>query len=187
MFTVSDLRKGLKIEIDGAPYVITEFEFMKPGKGQAIYTCRVKNMINGSTMVKTYRQVDRIDKPMLAEKKLQFSYVDGDHYVFMDEQFDQISIPAEALGDKRLLLSEDMTIDVLFHNNQPVDITLPTFVEKAITFTEPGARGNTATNVFKPATLEGGYEIQVPLFVNQGDIVKVDTRTGAYADRVSKK
>lgn len=187
MFTVSDLRKGLKIEIDGIPYVITEFEFMKPGKGQAIYTCRVKSMINGSTMVKTYRQVDRIDKPMLAEKKLTFSYVDGEDYVFMDENFDQVSISAKVLGENRKLLTEDMSIGVLFHNNLPVDITLPTFVEKQITFTEPGARGNTATNVLKPATVEGGFEIQVPLFVNQGDIVKVDTRTGTYADRVSKK
>jgi elongation factor P len=187
MYTVSDLRKGLKVEIDGVPYVITEFEFMKPGKGQAIYTCRVKNMVTGATMVKTYRQVDRIDIPNLAQKTLQFSYVDGDHFVFLDENYEQVSISAEALGDKRLLLTENMSIEVLFHNNRPVDITLPTFVEKAIVHTEPGARGNTATNVLKPATLEGGFEIQVPLFVNQGDVVKVDTRTGEYADRVAKR
>lgn len=187
MYTVSDLRKGLKVEIDGVPYVITEFEFMKPGKGQAIYTCRVKNMINGSTMVKTYRQVDRIDVPALAEKKLQYSYIDGDHYVFLDENYEQVSISAEVLAEKRLLLVEDMTIEVLFHNNIPVDITLPNFVEKRIIQTDPGARGNTATNTLKPATVEGGYEVQVPLFVNQGDLIKIDTRTGEYADRVSKK
>ncbi|MCE9616194.1 MAG: elongation factor P [Lentisphaerae bacterium] len=187
MFTVSDLRKGLKIEIDGQPFEITEFTFMKPGKGQAIYTCRVKHMVNGATMVKTYRQVDRIDEPNLTMKECSFSYQNGDHYVFMDDHFEELNLEATFLGDRRHWLVEDMRVNVLFHNNQPVDVTLPTFVEKEIAHTDPGARGNTATNVMKPAKLSSGYELQVPLFINTGDIIKLDTRTGKYADRVSKK
>ncbi|MDA0576995.1 MAG: elongation factor P [Verrucomicrobia bacterium] len=187
MYEVSDLRKGLKIEINGQPYEVTEFDFMKPGKGQAIYTCRIKHMVNGSTMVKTYRQVDRIDIPQLSNKECAYSYQDGELFVFMDEYFEQVNLTKDFLGDRRHFLSEDMRVEILFHNNVAVDITLPTFVEKEIIFTEPGARGNTATNVTKPAQVAGGYEIQVPLFLNQGDIVKIDTRTGKYADRVSKK
>jgi elongation factor P len=187
MYSASDLRKGLKVEIDGQPYIITDFSFMKPGKGQAIYNCKLKNMINGTTLTRSYRSNDKLDRPELSEKTLQFSYTDGDHYVFMDQNYEQVLIPAEALGERGLFLQEDVDVTVLFHNNVPIDITLPTFLERRITQTEPGARGNTATNVLKPATVEGGYEIQVPLFVNEGDLIRIDTRTGEYADRVSKK
>lgn len=187
MYTASDLRKGLKIEIDGMPYEITEFQFVKPGKGQSIYKCRVKNMVTGGTFERSYRSVDKIDKPNLHEQTLQFSYANGDHFVFSDnETFEEVELTAEMLGIKRFLLAEEMQVDVLFHNNLPIDITLPNFVEKPIVETEPGARGDTATNVSKPAKIPGGYEIAVPLFVNQGDIVRIDTRTGKYADRVSK-
>ena len=187
MYSASDLRKGLKVEIDGQPYVITEFSFMKPGKGQAIYNCRLKNMVNGSTLSKSYRSNDKIDQPQLTEKTLQYSYTDGDHHVFMDENYEQVAIAAETLGDRALFLKEDVEVTVLFHNGVPIDITLPTFIERTVVKTEPGARGNTATNVLKPATIEGGYELQVPLFVNEGDLIRVDTRTGEYADRVNKK
>lgn len=187
MYSASDLRKGLKVEIDGQPYAITEFNFTKPGKGQSIYNCKLKNMINGSTMSRSYRSNDKIDRPELESKSLVYSYPEGDDYVFMDENYEQIHITTESLGDSRYFLVEDIEVDVLFHNGQPIEVTLPTFVEKDIEHTEPGARGNTATNVLKPATIEGGYEIQVPLFVNQGDRVKIDTRTGEYADRVAKK
>jgi elongation factor P len=187
MYNASDLKKGLKIEIDGVPYVITEFNFVKPGKGQALYNCRLKNMLNNTTLAKTYRSSDKIDSAHLVQQTLQYSYSDGDNEVFMDENYEQISIPGRLLGDARGLLVEDLSVDILFHNDEPIDVTLPNFVEKKVTRTEPGARGDTATNVLKPATLDGGYEVQVPLFVNEGDIVKVDTRTGKYADRVSKR
>lgn len=186
MYSASDLRKGLKIEIDGAPFAITEFTFTKPGKGQAIYTCKLKNMLNGSTMTRQYRSADKIDKPALQQRTLTYSYQDGENFVFMNENYEQLNISAETLGDSRFFLIEDISIEVLFHNGRPVDITLPTFVVKTIQQTEPGARGDTATNVMKPATIEGEYEIQVPLFINVGDIVRIDTRTGSYADRVSK-
>lgn len=186
MFCASDLRKGLKVEIDGVPYIITDFNFNKPGKGQAIYNCRLKSLINGSTMSRSYRSNDRVDKPALEQKKLQYSYADGTSYVFMDENFEQVMISADVLGENRYFLVENVDVDVLFHNAVPIEITLPTFVERAVIKTEPGARGNTATNVMKPGTIEGGYELQIPLFINEGDIIKIDTRTGKYADRVSK-
>jgi len=180
------LRKGLKVEIDGVPYAITEFTFVKPGKGQALYTCRLKNMINGSTFMKTYRAADRIDQPVLEEKTLQYSYNDGHGYVFLDQDFEQVTITSDVMGDSRHFLVEDATVRVLFHNGNPIEITMPTFIEKEVVHTEPGARGDTATNVMKPARVAGGYELPVPLFVNQGDIIRIDTRTGGYVDRVKR-
>jgi elongation factor P len=184
MFSAADLRKGLKIEVDGHPYVITEYNFMKPGKGQAIYTCRIKSMIDGSTQVKQYRSNDKIDKPQLTEKKLVYSYKEADDYVFMDENYEQVHLSEQVMGTQRYFLKEEIEVEVLFHNGQAIGIELPVFVERRIEYTEPGARGNTATNVMKPAKVEGGYELPVPLFVNEGDMIRIDTRTGEYAERV---
>jgi elongation factor P len=136
--------------------------------------------------VKQYRSNEKFEKPALTEKKLVYSYPEGDHYVFMDEDYAQFMLSTDVLGDNRYFLKEDTEVDVLFYNDRPVDVTLPTFVELEIEQTEPGARGNTATNVMKPAIVGGGYEIPVPLFVNEGDVIRVDTRTGEYADRVQK-
>ena len=184
MFSASDLRKGLKIEIDGVPWVITEFTFTKPGKGQALYNCKMKNLITGTTMQKTYRSVEKIDKPQLEQKSLQYSYQDGDQFVFMDQNYEQLLIGKDILGDSHCFLVEDIDVEILFHNGKPIEVTLPYFVEKTILYTEPGARGDTATNVLKPAKVENGYEIQVPIFLNEGDVVKIDTRTGKYVERV---
>ncbi len=187
MFSASDLKKGLKIEIDGAPWVITEFEFCKPGKGTALYRCRMKNMITGIGMEKTYRPTDKIDEPNIEERELDYSYFDGHNYVFSDATtFEEVVVAPDKLGDRAYFLLENSTCNFVIFNGEPIEITLPTFIEKEIVETEPGARGNTATNVMKPAKLDNGFEIQVPLFINQGDIVKIDTRTGAYAERVSK-
>lgn len=187
MYSASDLRKGLKIEVEGAPYVITDFQFVKPGKGQALYRCKMKNLITGSTLDKTYRAVEKIDKPNLEERDLIYSYQDADQYVFMDSTtYEQLHLGEDILGDQRFFLVEDMEVQILFHNDQPIEVTLPFFIEKEIVETEPGVRGDTATNVMKPARIDNGYEIQVPLFINQGDRVRIDTRTGKYADRVSK-
>jgi len=186
MFEASDLRKGLKVEIDGQPYEIVDFNFVKPGKGQAIYNCKMKNMINGSTIAKNYRSADKIDSPQLEEHTLTFSYPEGDNFVFLNETFEQVIISGETLGRNRHFLVENIEVEALFHNGRPIEITLPFFVEKTIIDTEPGARGNTATNVQKPAKIEGGYEFEVPLFINKGDVIKIDTRTGEYSDRVRK-
>jgi len=184
MFSASDLRKGLRVEIEGAPYIITEFNFVKPGKGASIYNCKMKNLITGSTLNRSYRSNDKLDEPKLEERTMRYSYQEGDNYVFMDKNFEQINVSAEVLGDNRFFLVEEIEVEILIHNGRPIGVDLPTFVEKEIKETEPGFRGNTATNVTKPAKIEGGYEIQVPLFINQGDVVKIDTRTGGYADRV---
>jgi len=186
MYDASDLRKGLKVEIDGIPYDIVDFSFAKPGKGQAMYNCKMKNMVTGGVITKTYRSADRIDQPHLEEKKLTYSYPEAGHYVFMNEDYEQVSLSEETLGRNRYFLVENMEVKVLFHNSNPIEVILPTWVEKEIIETEPGARGNTATNVLKPAKLAGGYVVQVPLFVNIGDVVRIDTRTGEYEDRVRK-
>jgi elongation factor P len=187
MYSASDLKRGLKIEIDGEPYEIVDFQFSKPGKGQSIYRCKIKNLVSGATLDKSYRSSDKIDKPDLEQRALLFSYEQGDSYVFMDEEsYEQIEIGANALADKRFFLEEDMPVKVLFHNSSPIDIDIPPTVEKEIAETEPGLRGDTATNVLKPAKLDNGYELQVPLFVNQGDIVTIDTRTGEYKGRAGK-
>ena len=115
-----------------------------------------------------------------------YSYAEADNYVFMDDDYEQITLSAELLGKKQYYLKEDIQVDVLFHNDTAIDVTFPNFIERKVIATEPGARGNTATNVLKPATVEGGFEIQVPIFVNEGDMLRVDTRTGEYADRVGK-
>lgn len=186
MYTASDLRKGLKIEIDGDPYVVSDFEFSKPGKGQALYRCKLKNLLNGSTFDKTYRSVEKIDKPNLEERSMSYSYHDGTHFVFMDQKtFDQIPVSDEILGDQQYFLVEDMEVKILFHNERAIEVTLPNFVEKTIVHTEPGVRGDTATNVQKPASLDNGYEIQVPIFINEGDTIKIDTRTGKYDSRAN--
>jgi elongation factor P len=184
MFSASDLRKGLKIEIDGDPCVITGFDFMKPGKGQAVYRCKIKNLITGNTFDKSYRSGDKIDKANLRSRAFVFSYIEGDNYVFMDDEtFEQVELKADQLGDQRYFLAEDMPVEILFHDTRALDVTLPNFVEKTVVETEPGARGDTATNVTKPAKVEGGYELGVPIFVNEGDCIKIDTRSGAYVSR----
>ncbi len=187
MYEAADLRKGLKIEMDGDPYIVTEFDFCKPGKGQALYRCKLKNMISGGTVDRTFRSVDKIGRPDLAEKELIYMYEEADFYVFQDQEtFEDVRIPADVIGKNKYFLDDNMECNVLFFRDRPIEITLPYFVEKKITETEPGARGDTATNVTKPAKIENGYEIAVPLFVNEGDTIRIDTRTGEYADRVSK-
>lgn len=187
MYSASDLRKGLKIEVEGAPYIITDFQFVKPGKGQALYRCKMKNLITGATLDRTWRAIEKIEKPNLEQRDLIYSHPEGDLYVFMDATtYEQLPITAEVLGDQRYFLIEDMEVEVLFFNDLPIEINLPFFIEKDIASTEPGLRGDTATNVLKPAKLDNGYELQVPLFINEGDRVRIDTRTGKYADRVSK-
>jgi len=188
-YTASDLKKGLRIQIEGVPYAITDFEFCKPGKGTALYRCRLKNMLNGSSMDRTFRPVDKVDTPDIEEKEMYFSYKDGEDYVFSDsETYEEVRVAAKQLGDKIYFLIENALCNILFFNGKPIDITVPTFITKVVKETEPGARGDTATsNVMKPAKVDNGYELTVPLFINEGDTIKIDTRTGQYAERVNKK
>ena len=185
MYTASDLRKGLKIEIEGQPYVITDFDFSKPGKGQAIYNCKLKNMLNGTTMSRSYRSNDKFDKPELVQTTIRFSYEDGNTYVFLNDDFEEIRVSGDVLGRNKFFLLDDMAVDALFFNSEVIEVELPNLVERKVVKCEVGAKGNTAAGkVTKPATVEGGYQLAVPLFINEGDVIRIDTRTGEYNDRV---
>ncbi len=185
MYESSDLRKGLKIIIDGQPYIITDFQFSKPGKGQALYRCKLKNMITGYTMDRTYRSGDKFEPANLEERRMQYLYNDGEGYHFMDTKtYDQITLTDENVGEAKNFLQDNMEVDVLFFNDTPISINLPNFVQLKVVKADPGVKGDTATGATKPATLETGYTIQVPLFVEEGDVLKIDTRTGQYVERV---
>ncbi len=187
VYTASDLRKGLKIVLDGQPYIVSDFEFSKPGKGQALYRCKLKNMVTGYTMDRTYRSGDKFEPANLDELHMQFLYKDAEGFHFMDTvKFDQVALSEEQVGDAKNFLKENMEVDVLFFDGNPISISLPIFVELLVTWAEPGIKGDTATGATKPVTLETGHVIQVPLFIEQGEILKIDTRTGQYVERVKK-
>ncbi len=187
MYESSDLRKGLKILIDGEPFIITDFQFSKPGKGQALYRCKLKNMISGYTMDRTYRSGDKFEPAGLEESHMQYLYNDAEGYHFMDTKtYDQVMLLPEQVGDAKNFLKDNMEVDILFFESTPIDITLPIFVELEVTKADPGVKGDTATGATKPVTLETGHQINVPLFIEEGEILKIDTRTGEYVERVKK-
>ncbi|TAL18694.1 elongation factor P [bacterium] len=185
MYKVGELKKGLKLEIDGEPYLVVGFEFSKPGKGQAMYRCRLRNMISGVQIDRTYRSGDVFRPASLEEREMQYLYTDGHFYTFMDKKtYDQVNMTEEQLGDDRFYLKDNQDVDILLWQERPIGITLPNFVVLRVTKTEPAARGDTATNVTKPLTLETGYVVQGPPFIEEGELVQVDTRTGDYVTRV---
>ncbi len=187
MYTASDLRKGLKIQIDGNPFVIIEFEFSKPGKGQSLYRCKMRNMITGNQFTQTYRSNDKFEKAPLEERKMQYLYNQGDEYHFMDtENYEQLFITTEQIGDNISFLVDNMEVQVLFFDDRPIDITLPIFVNLEVTKADPWAKGDTSGTDTKPVTVASGYELQVPPFVEQGDKIQIDTRTGQYVTRVKE-
>jgi elongation factor P len=186
-YNTSEFKKGLKVLIDNEPYLMIDTEFMKPGKGQAVYRTRLKNMIRGNVIDRTYRSGDKIDSADVSEETLQYLYNDSKNWFFMNpESFEQYSIPKDNLLDAHKWLKDGATVEVIFWAERAISVEAPKHVELEVTYCEPGARGNTATNVQKPATLETGAEISVPAFINIGDTVKVDTRTGEYIERASK-
>ena len=187
MYTASDLRKGLKIEIDGEPYIITNFEFSKPGKGQSLYRCRLKNMVTGNAFDKTYRSNEKFKKAPLDERKMQFLYSQGDEYNFMDvKSFEQYVITKEHLDDVIPFMVDNMEVDVLVFHENPIGVTLPNFVNLTVTKSDPWVKGDTSGTDTKPVTVETGYELQVPPFVVEGEKIQIDTRTGAYMTRVKE-
>lgn len=187
MISTNQFRKGLKIEINGEPYNIVDFQHVKPGKGNAFIRTRLKSMISGNVLEKTFKSGEKVDKPDLENKKVQYLYRDGDDFNFMDmETYDQFVIPIDQLGDAPNYMTENMETEVLFYKGDAIDIELPTFVEFEVVRTDPGVRGDTVSGSTKPAEIETGASIQVPLFVNEGDVLKIDTRTGSYVERVKK-
>ena len=187
MYNASDLRKGLKIQIDGDPYVVTDFQFSKPGKGQALYRTKLRNMINGNQFERTYRSNDKFEKAPLMERTMQFLYSQGDEYHFMDtKNYEQLFITRESLGENVNFLIDNMEVQVLLHDDNPIGVTLPNFVNLKVTRADPWAKGDTSGSDTKPVTVETGYQVQVPPFVEEGDKIQIDTRTGMYITRVKE-
>jgi elongation factor P len=185
--STTEFRNGLKIEIDGEPYVIVEFQHVKPGKGGAFVRTKFKSLKSGNVTDKTFRAGEKVDVPSLEEKTMQYLYAADKDRVFMDTStYEQVSMNEKQLGDSINYLKENMEIKVLYHKGQPINIDVPMFVELAIAKTDPGVRGDTASGGSKPATLETGAVIKVPFYLNEGDVVKVDTRTGTFIERVKK-
>ncbi len=185
--STAEFRNGLKIEIDGEPYVIVEFQHVKPGKGGAFVRTKIKSLRTGNVIDRTYRSGEKVDVPQLEEKTMQYLYAADKDRVFMDTTtYEQVSMNEQQLGDSINYLKENMEIKVLYYKNRPINIDVPMFVELAIAKTEPGVRGDTASGGSKPATLETGAVVKVPFYLNEGDIVKIDTRTGTFIERVKK-
>ena len=181
----SQFRNGLKIELDGEPFVIVYFQHVKPGKGGAFVRTKVKNLKTGRVLDRRFRGGERVEEADIEDRKMQYLYQDGEQLVFMDsETYEQTPFSAEQVGDARKFLRENLDVDVLFWRGKPLNIELPNFVEAVITECEPGEKGDTASNVTKPATLETGAVVQVPLFIKEGTTIRVDTRSGEYVERV---
>jgi elongation factor P len=187
MYTAADLRKGLKIVIDNEPYIVTVFDFSKPGKGQALYRTKLRNMITGLTLDRTFREGDTFEPASLEEREMQYLYKEDDHYHFMDNQtFEQIVITKETLGDAKNFLNENSNVQVLLFKDRAIGIELSNFVNLRVIKTETWVRGDTSKADFKPATLETGYVIRVPPFIEEGELVTIDTRTGEFSKRVKE-
>jgi elongation factor P len=187
MIESGDLRKGLKIEIDGEPYAIVQFEFTKPGKGQALYKCRLKNMVTGTQFDKTFRSGEKFNQPDLEEQEMEYLYSDGEQYCFMNTtNYEQEFLTTEMIGDAINFLKENTVCNILLFEGTPIEISLPIFVELKVENTDPWVKGDTASGDSKPATLETGYVLQVPPFIEEGEYLKIDTRTGEYVERVKK-
>ena len=185
MYNASDLKKNLRIKLDNEPYVITEFNFVKPGKGQALYRCKLKNMINGNQFERTFRSVDTFESADLQEKKMQYLYPEGGKYCFMDHvSYEQVFLTEEQIGDAKNFLIDNIEVSVLLFEDRPLGISLPKFVDLVVTEAEPWAKGDSVTGNTKPVTLQTGYRILVPTFIDQGEKIRVDTRTGEYLTRV---
>ena len=187
MEDIGKIKKGIKIKINGQPHLVTDFEFKKPGKGQAVYRCKLKNLIQGNSFDHTWRSGDKFEKAEISNKTAHFSYIDGENFIFIDEDYEQIFVHKKLLKDNSIFLTDDMECELLYFENSLIEVIIPNFVDKKILYTEPGHKGDTtSSNVMKPAKIENDLEIYVPLFIKTGDVVRIDTRTRKYSERVSK-
>jgi len=185
MISAGDFRNGITIEYENSIYQIIEFQHVKPGKGAAFVRTKLKNIISGGVVEKTFRPTEKCPQARIDRKDMQYLYEDGDLYYFMDtETYDQVGLNADSVGDSLKFVKENEMVKVCSHNGNVFAIEPPLFVELVITDTEPGIKGDTATGATKPATVETGATVYVPLFVNQDDVIKIDTRTGEYLSRV---
>lgn len=186
-YSTNEFKKGLKIQIDGVPFQMIEMNFRKPGKGAALYECKMKNLIRGTITDRTYRAGQSLEVADVLEFTAQYLYRQGDSFVFMDNSdYEQYELTADQVGDGAGFVKEGMDCQLIVFNNNPIGVTLPNHVVLKVEYCEPAAKGNTATNVSKPVKLETGGEIQAPAFINIGDWLRVDTRTGEYVERTKE-
>jgi elongation factor P len=186
-YNVGELRKGLKLQIEGDPFLVVECNFVKPGKGQAMYKLRLRNLIRGTVIDKTYKSGDSVDAADVSEIEAQYLYRSGDKYVFMDnESYEQVELTEEQVGEAKKFIKENMVCSMVLFNNSPISLDAPNHVVLKVEYCEPAVRGNTATGLTKPVTLETGAVITVPAFIAQGDLLKIDTRTEEYLERVKE-
>ncbi len=187
MYEVADFRKGLKIEIDGSPWVVVDFQHVKPGKGNAFTRTKLKNLITGNNLEKTFKSGEKFNIPDVLTKDMQYLYKEGDMYVFMDTtNYEQFPVGNDGVGDAAKYLIENLDVVVLFFNGKAIGVDVPNSVVLKITETEPGIKGNTVSGGSKSATLETGAVVTVPLHLKEGDMIKVDTRTNAYIEKMNK-
>jgi len=184
LISTNDFRTGLTIEVDGDIYQVVDFQHVKPGKGAAFVRAKIKNLRTGSVVERTFNAGEKLPKARIDRREYQYLYHDGTDYNFMDmETYDQSAMSAEQLGDAVKYLKENMTLNVLMYQGKPIGVDLPNFVELEVVETTPGIKGDTASGGSKPATLETGYIVNVPFFINIGDVLQIDTRTGQYLKR----
>lgn len=182
----SDFRKGMKIEVDGEPFEIIEFQHVKPGKGSAFVRTSIKSLLTGRVLQPTFKSGDKVDKPDIEEREMQYLYKQGDDYYFMDNKsYEQTFMQENVLGESRYFLVENINASILFYNGKAIGVSLPNSVDLKVTKCDPGIRGDTVSGATKNAELETGYNVNVPLFINEGDVLKIDTRDGKYLTRVS--
>jgi elongation factor P len=182
--SMSDLKKGLKIELDGVPYKITEYQHVKPGKGAAFVRCKIKSFLNGKVIEKTFHAGDKCEEPNMAQKTMQYLYHDGEYLQFMDNTtYEQIALTDDQVGDAADWIIDGMSVDILFHNSKAISVEPPMIVELKIVETPPNFKGDSQGGK-KPATLESGAVVQIPFHILEGDIIRVDTRTGEYLEKV---
>ena len=184
MYETSDIRKGLRFEMDGDPFVVVEFQFVKPGKGTAFTRTKIRNMITGAVLDRTYKSGEKLKPADTEDREMQYLYNDGDFHFMDNNNYEQVSLDSNAVGEAANYLTENMLIEVGFFKGRSIGISLPNFVVLEVTETAPGEKGNTVTGASKSALVSTGYSLNVPLFVNEGDQLRIDTRTGEYAERV---
>lgn len=184
MISTSEFRSGAKVEISGEPFIIVDYQHVKPGKGGAFVRTRLKSLKTGNILERTYRSGETLDEPDMEEKEMQFLYAQGPVYHFMDtSSYEQLAFNQDQLGDSRDFLKENMLAKILIYKGKPLTVEVPTFVNLKIVRTDPGVRGDTASGGTKPAVLETGATIKVPLYLEEGDVIKIDTRSHAYVER----
>jgi elongation factor P len=187
MASTQDIRKGLKIQIDGVPFHVVEHQFVKPGKGQSFTRCRVRNLVTGNVVEKTWKSGESVELADVEDRRMTYSWAEDEQYVFMDPNTgDQIYLEKNKLGDESRFLSEGLECDVTLFNGNPIGVELPPNVTMQIVSSEPGIKGDTASGATKPATLATGAVVNVPLFIKEGEWIKIDTSSGQYLERVNK-